>query len=203
MATFPAQFRPEEYSNNNLAELRSTIKATLIADGLFADEAEAMLNPWELGYFRSPGLRLFFLLPRTWTDAVLSLELSHDADVVRTMVGGIELVTPEHRRLLNRISQTPLSSLDWYSSLMRRASDEGIDYQQLWQGRVRFADLGLTPPQEYRDYLALGRFRNALILDALKQKPNEGLSASPTPTASGTTARKSSVGALGRLPTPG
>jgi hypothetical protein len=175
IATFAAEFRPEDYSKDNLVELRGAMKAALLADGLFADEAEAMLNTWEYGYFKSPGLRLFFLLPRAWTDAVLPLELSPDADVVRTMVGRIELVTPEHRRLLDRIAQAPLSSLDWYDNLHRRVSGDAEVYRQLWEGRARFADLGLAPPAEYRDYLALGRFRNALVLDAIAQKSNPGL----------------------------
>jgi hypothetical protein len=175
IANFAAEFGPDDFAKENLAELRGSIKTALIADGLFADEAEAMLNTWELGYFQSPGLRLFFMLPRSWTDAVLPLELSHEADVVRTMVGRIELVTPEHRRLLKRISHTPLAPLDWNDALLRRAGDQNIAFQQLWEGRVRFADLGLAPPPEYRDYLALGRFRNALILDALTQNADEGL----------------------------
>ncbi|MBW3597783.1 MAG: hypothetical protein KY475_10970 [Planctomycetes bacterium] len=175
VARFPTAFSTEAYSPRNLAHLRKSMKAALIADGLFADEAEAMLETWELGYFKSPGVRLFFLLPRAWTDAVLPLELSHEAEVVRTMVGRIELVTPQHRRLLERISHAPLTSLDWYEHAMKAASDHGDPLRQLWEGRTRFADLGVTPPPEYRDYLALGRFRNALILDTLAQAPDEGL----------------------------
>lgn len=173
LAEFAGTFRPEEYSKDNLAELRGSMKKSLLEDGLFPDEAEAMLNTWEYGYFKSAGLRLFFMLPRAWTDAVLPLELSHEANVVRTMVGRIEVVTPEHRRLLSQISQTPLSSLDWYDNC--RDASGGAGYRQLWEGRVRFADVGVKMPAEYRDYLALGRFRNALVLDALEQKPNEGL----------------------------
>jgi hypothetical protein len=174
VATFTSKFGPEDYSRDNLAELRSTMKRSLLADGLFPDEAEAMLNTWEYGYFKSPGLRLFFMLPRSWTDAVLPLELSQEADVVRTMVGRIELVTPEHRRLLEHMAQTPLSSTDWYGAIRNRESG-AIDYQKLWEGRVRLSDLDVELPPEYRDYLALGRFRNALVLDAIEQKPNEGL----------------------------
>jgi hypothetical protein len=85
------------------------------------------------------------------------------------------MVTPEHRRLLSRIAQAPLTSQDWFDKLRQRVSDGAVDYQQLWEGRVRFTDLGIEPPAEYRDYLALGRFRNALILDAIAQKTNSGL----------------------------
>jgi hypothetical protein len=98
IAAFAGEFRAEEYSKENLVELRGSMKSALIADGLFQDEAEAMLNTWELGYFKSPGLRLFFLLPRAWTDAVLPLEISADADMVRTMVGRIEMFCSEYCR---------------------------------------------------------------------------------------------------------
>lgn len=175
VAAFPSEFRPAEYNRENLARLRALMKQALVSDGLFDDEAEAMLNTWELGYFKSAGLRLFFLLPRAWTDDVLPLNLSHEADVVRTLVGRIELVTPEHRRLLARIAQAPLAATDWYNDLQHRLAEQSADFQQLWEGRLRFADLDLKTPPEYRDYLALGRFRNALILDALAQQPNSGL----------------------------
>src|SRR5262249_24083679 len=91
------------YSEENLARLRSAMRKELIADGLYADEAEAMLRTWELAYFKSPGLRLFYLLPQQWTDAVLPLRCSLLADVSRTMVGRIELVTPKQRMLLRQI----------------------------------------------------------------------------------------------------
>jgi hypothetical protein len=174
IATFAGEFRSDEYSKDNLAELRGSMKAALIADGLFPDEAEAMLNTWELGYFKSPGLRLFFLLPQAWTDAVLPLEVSAEADVVRTMVGRIELVSPEHRRLLKQLSQAS-PSLEWTRDLHSRISEGGASYQQLWEGRVRFADLNVEMPADYRDYLALGRFRNALVLDAMEQNRDAGL----------------------------
>ena len=138
--------------------------AALMADGLFDDEAEAMLNTWELGISRAAGQRLFFIVPRAWTDAVLPLEVSQEADIVRTMVGRIELTTPEHHRLLRLLSQTPVSSMTWADSLSGRGE---LSYQKLWERRLHFADLGIEAPAEYRDYLALGRFRNALVLDAL------------------------------------
>jgi hypothetical protein len=174
IATFAGEFRANEYSKENLVELRGSMKSALIADGLFPPEAEAMLNTWELGYFKSPGVRLFFLLPHAWTDAVLPLDVSVDADVVRTMVGRIELVTPEHRRLLKRLSETP-PSLEWTQNLHERIAGAAATYQQLWEGRVRFAELGLESSPDYRDYLALGRFRNALVLDAMTQNRDEGL----------------------------
>ena len=125
---------------------------------------------------KSPGTRLFFVLPRAWTDAVLPLDVSQEADVERTLIGRIEMVTPEHRRLLERIGRTPLASLDWYKAAPDRDS-LSESFRRLYEGRVSVADVGIELPSEYRDYLALGRFRNALILDSLAQQPNPGLQA--------------------------
>jgi len=62
--TVPTRFGQGEYSNANLDRLRGEMRVALKGDGLFADEAEALLNTWELSYFKSAGLRLFFLVPR-------------------------------------------------------------------------------------------------------------------------------------------
>ena len=67
------------------------MKKALIAQGLFADEAEAMLNTWKTSYFQKPGLRVFYIVPREWTDYFLPLEFSVPARVTRVIVGRIDL----------------------------------------------------------------------------------------------------------------
>ena len=73
------------------AQLRGSLKKALIGQGLFADEAEAMLNTWKASYFEKPGLRVFYLVPREWTDYFLPLEVSVPARVNRVIVGRIDL----------------------------------------------------------------------------------------------------------------
>ena len=51
---------------------------------LFEDEAESLLATWDASYFRAPGLRLFFLVPRAWTERILHLRLSVQCETVRT-----------------------------------------------------------------------------------------------------------------------
>ena len=99
-----ATFQPDEYAP--VKKLREEMKAALLEDGLFADEAEALLSTWELSYFKSGGTRLFFLVPRAWTDHYLPLKISVPSQMVRTMVGRIEIVTPQQRDLLKRIATT-------------------------------------------------------------------------------------------------
>jgi hypothetical protein len=71
--------------------LRKALKSALINRGLYADEAEAMLNTWKASYFEKPGLRVFYIVPREWTDYFLPLEFSVPAQVTRVIVGRIDL----------------------------------------------------------------------------------------------------------------
>ncbi len=85
------RFSRAEYAADGVKPLRASLKKTLINQGLFADEAEAMLNTWKASYFENPGLRVFYIVPRQWTDYFLPLELSVPARVNRVIVGRIDL----------------------------------------------------------------------------------------------------------------
>ena len=78
----------------------------LVKDGLFADEAAAMLETWKQSYFQSSGKRIFYIMPRAWTDRVMPLRIHSSAhqeiDLERSMVGRIELMTERHQALLER-----------------------------------------------------------------------------------------------------
>ncbi|MCM3870323.1 MAG: hypothetical protein ND895_06445 [Pyrinomonadaceae bacterium] len=81
--------------NDRLPELRQEIKAMLIANGLFEKEADAMLNTWRDSWFEE-GLRVFYLMPRKHTDAILPIVIEPEpAGLVRVMVGRTEIITPE------------------------------------------------------------------------------------------------------------
>ncbi|MFZ4681859.1 MAG: hypothetical protein ACOYMS_05120 [Terrimicrobiaceae bacterium] len=138
----PATFSESEFGHKNLQRLRGEMHAALVADGLFPKEAAAMLATWDKSYFQSSGLRLFYLVPRAWTDSHLPIKVSVESAVTRVMVGRIEIVTPDQRRLLSLLAggTGPLAPSD--------------------------------PPAAY--YL-LGRFANPLLLDELRQRPNERL----------------------------
>jgi hypothetical protein len=109
LAALPASFADAEYSSQNLRTLREQMHRALVADGLFEDEAAALLNTWELSYFGSGGLRLFFLVPRAWTDQVLPMRVSAPHEMVRAMVGRIEIVTPQQREIVAEIGATGTS----------------------------------------------------------------------------------------------
>ena len=84
-------FGKGDFAPERLRELRASLKTALIRDGLYADEAEAMLNTWKHSYFEKPGLRVLYLVPRAWTDYFLPLRFSVPARVNRVIVGRIDI----------------------------------------------------------------------------------------------------------------
>jgi hypothetical protein len=162
LATDSYGFRESDYDKENLGRLRTAMHAALTRHGLFADEASALLKTWELSYFKSPGLRLFFVVPTPWVNHYLPLEVSVPADIKRVMVGRIELITQSQRDLLRKIAIGPASHGTWRDTLLR----------DLRSGRI---DPKVPIPGDYRAYLDLGRFRNALLLEEAKQRPSKVL----------------------------
>ncbi len=81
--------------DHKLPELRQEMKTMLIADGLYEKEADAMLNTWRDSWFEE-GLRVFYLMPRNTTDAILPIDIEPEpAVLVRVLVGRTEIITPE------------------------------------------------------------------------------------------------------------
>jgi hypothetical protein len=108
-------FKEADYSIANISGLRSSLETALIQAGLYKDEAEALLNTWQVSYFKNPGLRAFYLLPRTCVDLLLPLTVSPRADITRVMVGRIELITPQQRAIMARIKISPESAQLFFS----------------------------------------------------------------------------------------
>jgi hypothetical protein len=68
--------------------------------GLYAKEARAMVNTWRASYFQTDGLRVLFVLPQKWTDEFIPMRVApQPKEVVRVMVGRLELLTPEREQL--------------------------------------------------------------------------------------------------------
>jgi len=135
LAQTSASFNPADFSSHNLEKLKSTLEAELVAEGLFPDEAQALLNTWELSYFKSPGLRVFFLVPRTWTDFLSATGNLAAGRHHRVMVGRIELITPAQRSRLQQLASYPVDEI--------RASLP-VERQVLWPARPRRPELEPT-----------------------------------------------------------
>ncbi len=77
-------------------EIAAQIQDALISQGLFPDEAKAMVNTWKDSWFTEEGVRVLYLLPRPWTDEILPLTLTpKPTELTRVMVGRAEVITPE------------------------------------------------------------------------------------------------------------
>lgn len=79
----------------DLSQLLGEMEATLVSHGLYEREAEAMIETWRASWFED-GLRVFYVVPRRTTDAVLPLTVAPaPSEMVRVLVGRTELITPE------------------------------------------------------------------------------------------------------------
>ena len=58
-----------------------------------------MVNTWTSSYFQTEGIRVLFVLPQSWTDRFIPMTVVPEPkQVVRVMVGRVELMTPERER---------------------------------------------------------------------------------------------------------
>jgi hypothetical protein len=170
LATAEYRFTPADFSRTNRQRLEAEMHAALVADGLFADEATALLSTWQRAYFQSPGLRVFYLVPRVWTDHYLPLSLSREASIDRVMIGRLELISDEQRALLDRLSQTANSDGKWVEHIPESPARE-----RFFSGRSDFGEVGVAIPPDYQMYLRLGRFRNALVAHQERVAPTANL----------------------------
>ncbi len=170
LATAGYRFDKTEFNAGNRQRLAAEMHAALVADGLFADEATALLSTWQRAYFKSPGLRVFYLVPRVWTDHYLPLSLSRDAALDRVMMGRLELISDEQRELLSRLSDTAISDGKWAKEIPESPAKE-----RFLSGHSDFGDLSVPIPADYKLYLGLGRFRNALVAHQERVAPTANL----------------------------
>lgn len=162
-----ASFKPSDFQEASRKQLIDEIRSALIEKGLFQDEADALLNTWQASYFQSPGLRLFFLVPNEWTDHVLPLTVSTAADVVRVMVGRIEIVTPAQRTLLKQIAAEAAIETDKIHQVAAWPQEADSSESSTNAGNQR-------PVSAYQLYQKLGRFRNALLLEEARRTKAPG-----------------------------
>lgn len=86
------RFSAADYAAEGVKNLRASLRRALLDQGLFADEAEAMLDTWKTSYFEKPGLRVFYVVPAEWLEYFLPLSFSEPARVKRVIIGRIDFV---------------------------------------------------------------------------------------------------------------
>lgn len=161
----PAIFNQTDYSSSGTSNLRSAMHKALMQGGLFSDEAHAMLNTWEVSYFKSPGLRIFYVVPKSWTDFYLPLQISREAKIERVMIGRVELVTPKHRELLDRIEHAAIPDMAGFIQKVKEVAEEKGLTEGIFKGVTPLSALAIDIPEAYAAYLQLGRFRQAILLN--------------------------------------
>jgi hypothetical protein len=81
--------------------VKAALADSLVKNGLYRREAEAMVNTWEHSYFHTQGLRFLYVLPRSTVDQVIPIHISPKPDeLVRVMVGRVEVLTPETEKAI-------------------------------------------------------------------------------------------------------
>ncbi len=82
-------------TNKTLAEVFGELEKILVAEGLYAKEAKAMIETWKDSWFEE-GLRVFYILPTAATNEILPLRVApQPKETVRVLVGRTEIITPE------------------------------------------------------------------------------------------------------------
>jgi len=80
--------------NSTIDDLGRDLEGILVAQGLYQDEAHAMVETWRDSWFEE-GSRLLYIVPPAFVKAVLPLSIKPaPAQTVRVFVGRLELVTP-------------------------------------------------------------------------------------------------------------
>ena len=90
----------------NVASLEDELRAALVRQGLYADEARAMVATWHDSWFEE-GSRLIYILPTAQVNAILPLNIEPaPAHMVRVFVGRMELITPATRQAIETALKT-------------------------------------------------------------------------------------------------
>jgi hypothetical protein len=86
--------------SSSIDSLTADLEKLLVAQGLFQDEARAMVKTWQDSWFEE-GSRLLYILPQQFVDSILPLNIQPaPAKITRVFVGRSELVTPATERAI-------------------------------------------------------------------------------------------------------
>jgi hypothetical protein len=97
---------PPAYSGEQhvMTALREAMKATLVHQGLYEREANAMVMTWESSWFREQGTRLLYIVPRELTDELLPLTIDPPPhELVRVLVGRMDILPQDEERRIESL----------------------------------------------------------------------------------------------------
>jgi hypothetical protein len=88
--------------DKSMDSLLEDLKQILVANGLYEKEAAAMIKTWRNSWFEE-GMRVFYILPRQTTDAILPVTIEpRPAELVRVLVGRAEVITPQMEKTVQQ-----------------------------------------------------------------------------------------------------
>jgi hypothetical protein len=80
-------------------DLADAVVRSLVAEGLYEKEAQAMVNTWRGSWFGEEGTRLFYIVPQRITNELLPLTITPAPDeLIRVLVGRMEIMTPTREK---------------------------------------------------------------------------------------------------------
>jgi hypothetical protein len=136
---------PPSLGNSDLVALQRELAALLVAQGLYAKEADAMIATWRDSWYEE-GTRLFYIAPKRMVDAILPLQIDPTpVGVARVFVGRIELVTPRTMRdVKDAIDASDTDTFAKFERFMRPITARiGAEIspaeRTLWDSRVKAA----------------------------------------------------------------
>jgi hypothetical protein len=99
--------------------LYGDIEEILVGQGLYRDEAHAMIETWKDSWFEE-GSRLIYIVPRGFIDNVLPLTIDPaPGQIVRVFVGRLEIVTPATAiAVRTAVAHNDEATLDKYSRFL-------------------------------------------------------------------------------------
>lgn len=163
---FSSEFTKDE-KNNDYQSLFSSMKDALVKEGLFVEEAVAMLKTWEHAYFKQPGSRIFYMVPRVWVDKNLPIKVSVDSKIERAMIGRIEIISDYQNEILQDLRNSKMDQA--------RYSEYHVNKSILLTKPDAKITIDSNSQKFYDNYIKLGRFRDAIINDSHKNKANANL----------------------------
>ena len=105
--------------------LSRDLEDILTAQGLYPDEARAMIATWRDSWFEE-GSRLFYIVPTHFVHAILPLSINPaPSQTVRVFVGRLELITPATTQAVEKILAThDLAALQKYDRFLEPILDQ-------------------------------------------------------------------------------
>jgi hypothetical protein len=138
-------------------DLGRDLEGMLVSQGLYQDEAHAMIETWRGSWFEE-GSRLLYIVPASLVNKVLPLSITPaPSQTVRVFVGRLELVTPATQKAVETaLDAQDNATLKLYGrflepileTILQRGADQARA-QKLYQAldSYRNSELALNPPQ--------------------------------------------------------